>query len=328
MLAALDVPAENSISDPLSVAVEGWVYAGERHGELVAIEVFGGTQPLARTELLFPRSDVTAALKLAPGTRTGFSLLVDAPAWSSRPQLDLHIEAVFRDGTRERPLSRMVALSGRDYRQGDWGLFLNREFPHLVRREHMYNSGPSVDTGSPELLSLLDRYLPVPPATLLDVGCGRGPYAEPLRARKYDWFGVEIKDEDCALLQQRGLPHTQVDGGRLPFDAGRFDAAICIEVLEHVPDPWSFITEIRRVISRRLIVSVPNAELVTYWRPHLAVPWHLLESDHRNFFSRVSLRELLRPHFSSVEVLTYGHAPLRTAEGASLGYHLLAVATV
>ncbi|PTX92761.1 hypothetical protein DB354_14770 [Opitutus sp. ER46] len=192
----------------------------------------------------------------------------------------------------------------------------------------MYHSGPPLDAPSADLLALLNRYLPRPSARVLDIGCGRGPYGPPLIAAGYQWLGVEIRAEDCATMAERGLPHRQVDGSRLPFANGEFDAAICIEVLEHTTDPWSFIAEARRVTRGRLLISVPNLELVPYLRPYLAVPWHLLESDHRNFFSRASLRELLRPHFRTVEIQSYGETPLRTREGARLDYHLFAVAEV
>jgi SAM-dependent methyltransferase len=327
--AALDLPSGTEPCDPLTIRIEGWVFGGSRHTDIAAVEAVAEADSLlAQTKLLFCRPDVASALAIAPDIPTGFSMLGAAPSLTGAKQMSLGIRVRFRDGSSELVAERAVPLTGCDYRQGDWGVLLDAGFPHLVRREHMYNSGPSQDTPSQELLTLLDRYLPPAPARILDVGCGRGPYAEPLRSRGHDWFGVELKSEDCAVLDAKRLPFRQVDGRALPFSAGAFDAAICIEVLEHVENPWEFIAEVRRVVRGRLIVSVPNLELVTYWRRYLAVPWHLLEADHRNFFSRASLGELLRGHFSSVEVFSYGHAPLRTAEGASVDYHLLAVANV
>ena len=326
---ALDLPAAGQVSDPLSIRLEGWIFVGERHRDLTGVEfVAPNGVVVGRSSLLYSRPDVAAALKLAQPADTGFSILGAAPDFVAALKLQLTVVACFRDGSRESAASFDLTLTGRDYRAGDWGVFVDPAFPHLVRREHMYNSGPSLDAPSGVLLQHLRRYLPPPPARVLDVGCGRGPYAEPLRALGYDWLGVEVKSEDCAELQRKGLPHRQVDGTGLPFVDGEFDAGICIEVLEHVDNPWAFIAEVRRVVRQRLVVSVPNLEAVTYWRPHLAVPWHLLESDHKNFFSRASLRELLGTRFRSVEVLSYGDAGLRTIEGASVDYHLLAIATV
>ena len=326
MLAALDLPVIDTPSDPLSVRVQGWLYCGENHPELAGVEIAGHGKSLGRTSLLYPRSDVAATLKVPSETPVGFTLLCDAPESIGKSSLDLTVHAVWRDGRKEPILNRAVPLSTRDYREGDWGVLVNRAFPHLVRREHMYNSGPAQEQPSAETVSLLLRYLPPAPARVIDVGCGRGSYAEPLRTAGYDWIGAEISDEDCAVLAQKNLPHCRVDGAQLPFANESFDAAVCVEVLEHTDNPWHFIADVRRVIRKRLLVSVPNLELVAYWREHRAVPWHLLESDHKNFFSRASLRELLRPHFRHVEIISYGAAPLRTIEGAPLDYHLFAIA--
>ena len=328
MHAALDLPAAILPSDPLSLHVQGWIFAGDRQAEIATVEAWAGDTSIGSTALLYPRPDVSVALGLSPDVRTGFTLLGYAPDAVQCPSLALTIAVRWADGSRETVLTREIKLSGHDYRQGAWGVFVDREFPHLVRREQMYHSGPSQAEGSLETLALLRRYLPPPPARVLDVGCGLGFYGRHLRADGYDWFGVEMKAEDCAALAQQGLPHRQVDGGRLPLADGEFDAAFCVEVLEHAENPWHFVADVRRVLRQRLLVSVPNLELVPYWRSHLAVPWHLLECDHRNFFSRASLRELLRPHFREVEVIGYGEAPLRSAEGAALDYHLFAIATV
>jgi hypothetical protein len=52
----------------------------------------------------------------------------------------------------------------------------------------------------------------------------------------------------------------------------------------------------------------------------------LLEGDHKNFFTRGSLRALLARSFSRVEIFPYGEHPLRTRDGVPLFVHLFAVA--
>lgn len=329
MQASLDLPAADRVHDALSLPIQGWVWAGAgRQADIAAVEVRAGDRLLGRTELLYARQDVNEAFSLPPDATTGFSLLLAATTCVGDTAVDLSVSVCWKNGDREGIARRSVALGGRDYSKGDWGILVQPDFTGLVRREHMYNSGPSLADCNPETLALLRRYLPPAPASLLDVGCGLGSYGRHLRAGGYDWLGAEIKPGDCAALAAAGLPFRQVDGRSLPFPDRHFAAGLCIEVLEHVDNPWEFMAEVRRVVSRRLLISVPNAELVTYWREHLAVPWHLLEADHKSFFSRASLRALLAPHFSSVEILSYGEAPLKSREGASLGYNLFAIATV
>jgi SAM-dependent methyltransferase len=174
---------------------------------------------------------------------------------------------------------------------------------------------------------LLRRYLGPPPQRLLDVGCGFGSYGRGLLADGYDWLGVEVNAADCAELARLGLPHQQVDGRTLPFASDRFDAALCLEVLEHIEEPRAFLAEVSRVAARRLIVSVPNCELLGYLWDHLATPWHMLEATHTNFFTRWSLSALLREFYADVEVQFHTPYPLRTIEGTPLHYNLLAIAT-
>jgi SAM-dependent methyltransferase len=140
-------------------------------------------------------------------------------------------------------------------------------------------------------------------------------------------MGAEVKPADCAELTRLALPHRQVDGKTLPFADASFDTALCIEVLEHIEDPLAFLAEVRRVAPRQLIISVPNCELLSYLSPRLAVPWHMLEADHKNFFTRWSLASLLRQFYPRVEIGFHTLHPLPTVEGTPLYYHLLAVAS-
>jgi hypothetical protein len=80
------------------------------------------------------------------------------------------------------------------------------------------------------------------------------------------------------------------------------------------------------VIRGRALFSVPNLEILPYLHEWGVVPWHLLEADHKNFFTRASLRTLLRKYFPHVEVFPYGEHPLKTRDGIPLHVHLFAVA--
>jgi hypothetical protein len=124
------------------------------------------------------------------------------------------------------------------------------------------------------------------------------------------------------------LPFRRVDleSERLPGVDAEFDDAICIEVLEHTKNPEGFAAEIARIIRRRALFSVPNMELLPYLHDWRVVPWHLLEADHKNFFTRASLRALLSRFFSRVEIFPYGEHPLLTRDDVRLYVHFFAVA--
>jgi SAM-dependent methyltransferase len=177
------------------------------------------------------------------------------------------------------------------------------------------------------MLRLILDYLS-PRSAVLDVGCGAGAYGPALISAGHQWTGLEVNPNCLELLEQRGLPFRKTIPGkeRFPWEDEEFDEAICIEVLEHIEHPKPFLEEISRTIRKRALFSVPNIEVIPYFKDWETVPWHMLEGDHKNFFTRTSLHELLAAHFSRVEVFSYSEHPLRTRDGIVLHAHLCAVA--
>jgi SAM-dependent methyltransferase len=328
MPAHLDEPLPAARVDPLGFLVRGWLWLGDEQPAITRVEAWVGEQCIGETAALYVRPDVIAALTLPAGARNGFELWAHHPAAPRDEPFELSLRARLRDGTLTPPLAQATAHAiERDYRTNHFGVLLDRETTAVQRRPNIFAEGPSSAGGSGEVADLIRRYLGPPPRRLLDVGCGLGSYGRGLLADGYDWMGAEVDAADCAELARLGLPHRRVDGRTLPFADASFDAALCIEVLEHIEDPPAFLAEVRRVAPRQLIVSVPNCELLGYLHDYLATPWHMLEADHKNFFTRWSLGALLRQFYADVEVRFHTAYPLRTKEGTPLHYHLFAVAT-
>ena len=328
MPACLDEPLAGTPVDPLCFFVRGWIWLEEAHPNLAAVEAWSGATLLGETCARCDRPDVTAALGLPAGTRTGFELFAHHPAAEPGQSFAVELRARLRDGSRTSALALATATTiARDYRTNHFGILLDRATTAIQGRTNIWAVGPSQAEGSAELAALLRRYLGPPPRRLLDVGCGLGSYGRGLLAEGYDWLGIEVNEQDCAELARLGLPHRQVDGRSLPFADASFEAALCIEVLEHIDDPRAFLREVARVAPAQLIVSVPNCELLGYLWDHLATPWHMLEATHVNFFTRWSLGALLREFYPHVELRFHTPYPLRTVEGTPLHYNLLAIAS-
>ena len=82
--------------------------------------------------------------------------------------------------------------------------------------------------------------LPEPPGRVLDVGSGPGAGAARLVERGYDVTGVDYNERAVGFARLMVEPATFVLGDIRALDevdelGGGFDAAWCIEVLEHIP---------------------------------------------------------------------------------------------
>jgi ubiquinone/menaquinone biosynthesis C-methylase UbiE len=97
------------------------------------------------------------------------------------------------------------------------------------------------------------------PLLFLDVGCGTGA----MSARLQRWGEVVSADFSWLALQfsrRRGLSHLlQADAMRLPLRANSFDALVCMDVLEHLPDDQAALCEFFRVLKPggRVFATVP-----------------------------------------------------------------------
>jgi SAM-dependent methyltransferase len=97
-----------------------------------------------------------------------------------------------------------------------------------------------------------------PGAEVLDVGAGDAPYRELFAAQRYLTL-------DHEATQHRSKVDLVGGADAIPTEADRFDAVVCTQVLEHVPDPLAVLREFQRVLRAhgRLIATVPFA-----WEEH------------------------------------------------------------
>ena len=324
----IDSPTPGESVYDQAIFLSGWVYSSECDPGFWRVRAFLDDASVAETRVLFSRPDVSKHLGIAPSVPTGFRMLGKTPA----PIMEAH-EATLRvalcnDLDRDHTFAEQrIRLVPARLHERAHGNVVHPENATLLHRENIYGSGPPVEHPSDEAASLLEAYLPTS-ASVVDVGCGAGAYGPRLIEAGHHWIGLEANPRCWEILERRQLPFRRVDleSRRLPGLDREWDCAICLEVLEHVAEPELFVREIGRLIRHRALFSVPNLELLPYLHGRGVVPWHLLEADHKNFFTRASLHRLLQASFARVEVFPYGDFPLRTREGIPLYAHLFAVA--
>lgn len=201
-------------------------------------------------------------------------------------------------------------MSLRDYYETYWsdaGYHPHGSTPHFL--SHLLNA--YIRTGS----------------KCLDVGCGDGRTAGIwLREQGCDYVGVDVSTNAVREARELRLNARTVDDvSSLPFPDASFDAAVCIEVMEHLFQPQLAAAEALRVLKPGgvLIVTVPN---VAYWRRRLdlallgrwnpigdelsvAQPWR---DPHIRFFNPGALRRMLTSvGFRPVLVSGHGGSLLR-----------------
>ena len=89
---------------------------------------------------------------------------------------------------------------------------------------------------------------------LLDAGCGDLPYRDRLRAQVTHYDTLDVAPRQSQLTYLGDIQRMN------DVPSGNYDSVICLEVLEHVADPFAAAREIYRVLARDgiLVASVPH----------------------------------------------------------------------
>lgn len=157
-----------------------------------------------------------------------------------------------------------------------------------------------------EKLGLLDWFFPMRPGQrVLDVGCGSGVFAQHLAAQGCEVLGIDANREAVDYARRRFA------GGRLSFLHGyldeldlppaSFDAATCLEIVEHV-EPFQvaeLFAGLHRVLrpEGRLLLTTPNYRglwpAVEWLADRFAATARMDADQHVNRYHRARLRTSL-----------------------------------
>jgi SAM-dependent methyltransferase len=113
-----------------------------------------------------------------------------------------------------------------------------------------------------------------PGAQILDAGCGSGRNMVDL-ARLGAVTGVEIADASVERARGRDVGEVvQCSITELPFADGRFDVAVCLDVIEHVEEELVALREMHRVVRPGgwLLITVPAYQWL--WSEHDVINHH------------------------------------------------------
>ena len=147
---------------------------------------------------------------------------------------------------------------------------------------------------------------------IVDLGCGFGAVAEPLRDLGFTYVGTDLASDGLADLAERGF-ETHVVDLRAPHDdlvraldevaSGRgVDCLLALDVLEHLADPGAAVAALAGFAAGcgepDLVVSYPNITHLDVAAKLLVGRWDrtdegLLDRTHLQFFAEQDLLAML-----------------------------------
>ncbi len=125
------------------------------------------------------------------------------------------------------------------------------------------------------------------PGDALDIGAAGGGNTRVLRDLGWRPAALEYGEDGARVAHERGLKTMRADATRLPVADASLDLVVAFDILEHIEDDTSAVTEVRRVLrpDATYLVAVPADPRL--WSAHDEAV------DHVRRYTRETLRDVL-----------------------------------
>lgn len=125
----------------------------------------------------------------------------------------------------------------------------------------------------------------------LDIGCSSGFITSALQPYFYQMVGLDYDPSGLLAVPKQNKEHTlfiRGDALTLPFSDDSFDAIICTQVYEHVPDDQVLFSELSRIIRSNGIIFFSGPNKLFPIEPHYKIPFiHWLPLSWADWFIRI-----------------------------------------
>lgn len=151
------------------------------------------------------------------------------------------------------------------------------------------------------LLNLLAKHMPR--GRLLQVGSGYGLLLDEARQRGYEVEGVELASQAAHYARDRlGLPVREMAIEDVTLEAGRYDAVLLVDVLEHFEDPIAVLDRVLSALAPGGAVLIVTPDPSSLTARLAGSRWWCYIPAHSCLIPRKTLRELIRARgFTTVE---------------------------
>lgn len=154
-----------------------------------------------------------------------------------------------------------------------------------------------------EILSLLPQHAP----QVLEIGCGNGATLAWLKANGVAGHttGIELA-EHMAPAAQKNVDRLITGNVEAILEAHasdvEYDLVLCLDVLEHLVDPWEMMRKIAHVLKPggRVVCSIPNVRHFSVLLPLIFKgQWRyeevgILDRTHLRFFTKTGAADLMK----------------------------------
>jgi len=148
---------------------------------------------------------------------------------------------------------------------------------------------------------------------LLDIGCGGGKFLQSMQHLGWQPEGVEFNESAVQTCRDSGLKVFHGELSSAAFPDNSFDVVTARHVIEHIPTPVEFVTEIYRILKPGglMVLMTPNSQALgrnwfgTNWYAN-DVPRHLIlfaPNNLRLLASKTGFREQTMRTSSSPKII-------------------------
>jgi trans-aconitate methyltransferase len=140
-----------------------------------------------------------------------------------------------------------------------------------------------------KILNVLSKY--ISKGHLLDIGAGSGILVEQALLMGYQAVGIEPSKWLCGKAREKGIP---VQLGAFPSEKlrERYDIITCIDVIEHVSNPFEFLSQIRSRMEANGVLAVVTPDVMSAFAKLFGWRWWHFRLAHIGYFSKKNFTHL------------------------------------